>query len=146
MKRIAVLGTFHEAQENGNFQNSEFRKRLAYLTDKFSVTIVLEEWSQNRPPSFTSLWAKERLLPCEDVGTPSEEPFRTFEGRVNHPGHDGTLPADEDAPSLSEYGPLDNQENRETLMVQNIQAKMESHRVGLFVVGVAHVHSMSMKL
>jgi hypothetical protein len=56
------------------------------------------------------------------------------------------LHADEAAPSLSEYGPLDKQENRENLMAQNVQQAMTHHDVGIFVVGVAHLHSMSMKL
>jgi hypothetical protein len=56
------------------------------------------------------------------------------------------LHADEAAPSLNEYGPLDKQENRETLMAQNVQQAMTHHDVGLFVVGLAHFHSISMKL
>lgn len=45
-----------------------------------------------------------------------------------------------------EYGPLDVQEKREQKMLQNIDEAMQDHRVGLFVVGLAHLHSMAMKL
>jgi hypothetical protein len=47
---------------------------------------------------------------------------------------------------MSEYGPLDRQENRERRMLQNIQTAMELHQVGLFLVGLGHLHSMSNKL
>ena len=47
---------------------------------------------------------------------------------------------------MMEYGPLSSQENREHKMLKNIEDAMRNHRVGLFIVGLAHLHSMSMKL
>ena len=71
-------------------------------------------------------------LPYQDAGTPSNGEFQTFEGIINHPGYNGTLlHADETAPSLSEYGPLDIQENRENFMTQNVQHAMTHHDVGM---------------
>jgi len=56
------------------------------------------------------------------------------------------LPSDPDAPSLSEYGPFENQEAREDGMAKNVQSAMEKYQTGLFLLGLAHLHSMIGKL
>jgi hypothetical protein len=145
-KRVAVFGTAHGLQAKGDARNSELQSRLLYLVGRFDATIIMEEWASDCPPSLASTLANERVA-YKNVGTPTEEQFRTFcNAPINHPSHDGTLGPCEDAPQFYEYGPLEKQENREQRMVQNIQDKMENHCVGLFIVGLAHVHSISSKL
>jgi hypothetical protein len=51
-----------------------------------------------------------------------------------------------DAPPLSEYGPFENQEAREDRMAKNVQSAMEKYQTGLFLLGLAHLHSMIGKL
>jgi len=145
-KRVVVLGTVHELQKSGHKKNAELESRLRFLIEKFAVTKLLEEWAGNQAPSFASEFAKD-LLAYKDVGTPPETMFQTFCcAQTNHPCHDGTLSPCDGAPAMNEYGPLEKQENREQRMIQTIQREMEGHDVGLFVVGLAHLHSMSLKL
>jgi hypothetical protein len=49
-------------------------------------------------------------------------------------------------PMLQEYGPLDVHELRERYMLDRIKGSMESFNAGLFIVGLAHLHSMLSKL
>jgi hypothetical protein len=49
-------------------------------------------------------------------------------------------------PILQEYGPLDVQELRESYMVDRIRVFMEPYKIGLFIVGLAHLHSILSKL
>lgn len=145
-KRIVVFGTIHECQLDGMPMNSELFSRVQFLVEQFAATIILEEWTESQPPSCVAVNAKGVVY--SNVGTTwDEDEFRTYSCHLlNHPGHDGILGCLDDAPSMSEYGPLDKQENREQRMVENIQHQMEKHQIGLFVVGLAHQHSMSMKL
>jgi hypothetical protein len=141
-KRVVVFGTTHGLQEQGDSQNSEFQSRLYYLIRQFAATVIMEEWASDRPPSFASSLANDRAA-YRGVGTPPEEQFRTFANApINYPGHNGKLGPCEDAPQFYEYGPLDKQENRERRMVQNIRDAMKE----LFIVGLAHLHSISAKL
>jgi hypothetical protein len=146
VKRLVVFGTAHELQNGGNIHNAEFERRLLFLIKAFKVTTLMEEWTFDRPVSFACQLAKNHLA-YKNVGTDSEARFRTFvNAPINYPGHDGTLGPCEEAPAIMEYGPLDNQENREKRMIQNIHGEMENHSAGLFIVGLAHLHSMSARL
>lgn len=144
-KRVVVLGTEHGCQRNGNSNNAALAERLLLLIERFAVTLVMEEWSTTKEASFASTLV---AAPIEyvDVGTPSEEQFVTYRFPIHHPSYDGTLGDCQDCPSMSEYGPLGRQENREQRMLHNIQTAMGSHNVGLFIVGLSHLHSMSSKL
>jgi hypothetical protein len=145
-KRVVVLATVHEFQLAGMPMNSELCSRVQFLVEQFAATVVLEEWTENQSPSCIAVYTNGRV-DYESVGTSSEGEFKTYScSPVNHPAHDGILRGLTDAPSMSEYGPINNQENREIQMVKNIQQKMKQHRVGLFVVGDAHLHSTCMKL
>ncbi len=145
-KRVVVLGTIHEYQLAGRPLNSELCSRIEFLVSQFEATAVLEEWTENGSQSCVALNFKDKFE-YANVGTSSEGEFGTYVCHpVNHPAHDGILGVCNDAPSMSEYGPLDHQENREIQMLQNIDRAMAKHHVGLFVVGLAHLHSMSMKL
>jgi hypothetical protein len=86
-------------------------------------------------------------LPWVNVGTPDKEQFRAYRCfPINHPAHDGSLPPDEDAPGMSEYGPYDARENREKQMTQNVRTRMAAYKSGVLILGVAHLHSMFSKL
>jgi hypothetical protein len=145
-KRVVVLGTIHEYQLDGRPMNSELGVRLQFLIESFAATTIMEEWTENEPASFAALKFGSSLE-YSNVGTPSDEDFGTFVcAPVNHPAHDGILGGSDNAPSMNEYGPLEKQENREIRMLESIQRQMENHHVGIFVVGLAHLHSMAIKL
>lgn len=145
-KRVVVLGTIHEYQMAGRPLNSELCSRIEFLIGQFAATTILEEWTENGSQSCVCLNFKDRFE-YANVGPPCEGKFSTYVCHpVNHPAHDGILGTCDDAPSMSEYGPLDHQENREIRMLQNINRAMEKHHVGLFIAGLAHLHSMSTKL
>jgi len=97
--------------------------------------------------SLASALAGSLNISYKDVGTPQEDQFQSFcNAPINYPGHNGTLGPCQDAPPFLEYGPLGKQENREQRMAHNIQDEMKNHSVGLFIVGLAHLHSMSKRL
>ena len=145
-RRVVLLGVAHGLQDAGHGQNEEFKERLSFLAGGYSATVLLEEWTHDRPASYASRFAEGRME-YRDVGTSGQPEHTTFvNAPITFPGHDGTLGPCPDAPPLMEYGPLDVQEKREQKMLQNIDEAMQDHRVGLFVVGLAHLHSMAMKL
>jgi hypothetical protein len=146
-KKIVMLATSHDQQRLGNPGNAALEACLGYLSRKFKVQIVMEEWSEQHGPSFAEQLAPKLGLQFANVGTPDEEPFRTCWPQISHPAHDGTLPYDPDAPPmLHEYGPLDAQSAREEQMVRSIGKNMEDYRGGIFIVGIAHTHSLYSKL
>jgi hypothetical protein len=145
-RRVVLLGVAHALQDVGHGMNEEYGKRLSFLAENYGATILLEEWAYDRPASFACRFAEGRMK-YEDVGAPAESEFKTFANApITYPGHDGTLGPCPDAPSLMEYGPVDVQERREQWMVEILDKVMQDHSVGLFVLGLAHLHSMVMKL
>jgi hypothetical protein len=145
-RRIVLLGITHALQDAGHFQNEEFQRRLSFLVESYGATTILEEWAYDRPASFASAFAKDRMA-YRDVGTSPEPQFKTFvNAPIIYPGHDGTLGPCPAAPPMMEYGPLNSQEHREQRMLENIEDAMQNHRVGIFILGLAHLHSMSVKL
>ena len=147
MKRLVILATAHEFQLVGHPLNRDLGTRVEYLCQAFNTQLVMEEWTEKKESFLQSFIRARAPLVWENVGTPDTEEFSTYHvPPLNHPSHDGTLPADEDAPLIAEYGPYRQQENRERQMVENICSEMEQHDSGLFVVGVAHLHSLFTKL
>ena len=146
-KKVVLLATVHQNQIKGLGNNSGLEDRLKYLISRLGVQNVMEEWSDKHGPSVARELTTKLGLRWANVGTPEEEQFRTYTGPINFPGHDGTLqPVDWDAPGMYEYGPFENQEARESRMATNIRAEMASHEIGLFVCGLAHLHSLFSKL
>jgi hypothetical protein len=146
-KKIVLLATPHGYQQPGNPRNASLEECLRYLSRKFKVQVVLEQWSETRGSSFAETLAPKLGLDFANVGTPDVGPFRTCWPQISHPAHDGTLPYDPDAPTiLHEYGPLDAQNAREQQMLRNIREKMEDYTVGIFIVGIAHTHSLHSQL
>jgi hypothetical protein len=146
MKSIVMLATVHQYQMLRNDGNSELEKRLDYLRSKFSAQTVMEEWSEKKGESFAKAFATKSGLHWANVGTPDEPQFRTYWGLIHYPGYNGTLQHDPHAPSLDEYGPFENQEGSENWMVKKVQVEMENYETGLFILGVAHLHSLFAKL
>ena len=142
-KRLVMFGTSHDIQDKGHNYNDELSARLAFLAEKFAPTVLLEEWAADREPSFASEFASSRSIVYKNVGPPPLEEFKTLGfAPINFPGHYGTLGPCCGAPAFYEYGPLEKQENRERRMVENSLNEMKNHQVGIFVVGLAHLHSM----
>jgi hypothetical protein len=111
------------------------------LIDKSQPDVALEEWSTTQTE--TSLLAAvcdsmTPPLPWETIGTPPEPKFKTY---------DHTEAADfPTSADVIRYGPLPTQEIREEAMREGIVRAMSSRNVALVVVGVAHLHSMLVKL
>lgn len=142
-KRVVLLGTEHSCQFVGNSGNADLRIRLDFLGKQFESTILMEEWSEKGAPSFASTLG----MTYENVGTGSEQEYQTYPNSIQYPGYiDGTLDHDASHPSMAEYGQLDHQENRERAMVEHVCKAMAGHHVGILLVGLGHLHSMSQKL
>ena len=47
---------------------------------------------------------------------------------------------------MDEYGPFEKQEAREDQMAKNVQMEMKNYETGLFILGLAHLHSIFSKL
>jgi len=146
-KKIVILAIAHECQRLGNPGNAKLEECVAYLSRKFKVQVVMEEWTEEQGPTLAAELAPKLGLQFAKIGTPDDEPFRTCWPQISHPAHDGTLPYDPHAPSmLNEYGPLDAENAREEQMVRSIRKKMEDCMGGIFIVGIAHTHSLHSKL
>jgi hypothetical protein len=148
MKTIVILGTSHLAdQPSVNQRVADLGRCLGHLSCKFSAQVVLEEWSSNRGKSAAESFAEKSRLRWVNVGTPDDSKYRTYTGPINFPGHDGTLqPPDQGAPRMDEYGPIENQEARQELIAKNVGAQMENYETCLLVLGLAHLHSLFVKL
>jgi hypothetical protein len=147
MKSVVMLATIHQYQMLGAEENSKLERCSDYLRSKFGARIVMEEWAEKLGQSVVAKWAGTLDIPWVSVGPPDEPQFRTYEGPINYPGHDGTLqPPDWHAPGMYEYGPFENQEARENRMAMNVQTEMENYDTGLFVLGLGHTHSVFGKL
>jgi hypothetical protein len=140
-KQIIELGTYHEAQYKGHPLNAKLAGVISLIDESYAVQIILEEWSYGPEVSFASALATAKLE-WRNVGTPDEPHFLAPISGLNchPPTHDPTKPM------LAEYPPLIAQELRENYMVERIRVCMELHKIGLFIVGLAHLHSMLSKL
>ena len=107
----------------------------------------MEEWSEKQGESVAKTFSANSGLRWANVGTSDILRYRTYTGPINYPGYDGTLqPPDDNAPDMNEYGPFENQEARENQIAKNVQAEMENYDTGLFILGLAHLHSVFDKL
>jgi hypothetical protein len=141
LKQITVLGTYHQVQRCGHPLNAKFASVISLIREHHPVQVILEEWLAAKQ-SFASTLATSQLQ-WANVGSPEDDPaFETYSRGLNcHP------PTHEPSkPMLQEYGPVDVQELREHYMVVRISAEMQQYSAGLFIVGLAHLHSMLVKL
>ena len=133
MQTIVMLATVHEYQREVSIASSELQECLEVLSRKFGVEIVMEKWSEDVGRSVPQQMKKFRLR-WANVGTPNEERFQTYTGPTD--------PLHPEFPPMDKYGPFEKQEAREIQMAKNVQSEMEGHKTGLFVLGLAHLHSM----
>jgi hypothetical protein len=140
-KVVVALATYHEFQRNNHRLNARYRAAIELVLNECGADVILEEWWYRPEPSFAST-LQTPTLKWENVGTPDEPEFVTSVACLNY----DPSSYDPSKPSLREYGPLRAQELREAYMVDRISQCMRSHKVGLFIVGLAHLHSMLVKL
>jgi hypothetical protein len=135
-KALAVFGTRHYTDQS---LPPEIRAAMELILDEHSPTIGLEEWSVTRlAPSGFKTVCETKGIPWTDIGTPATSEFTT---------HDVTWALDHlDGANIRQYGPLDIHEKREHSMRAKIIDAMSSHESAVLVIGVAHLHSMCMKL
>lgn len=135
-KRLILFGTRHWEMSQ---IPAGIRESLRVLRDKFQPDVALEEWSATHTQkSALADFCDSISVPWENIGTPSEAKFKTF---------DHTAAADYPVSiNVIQYGPLSVQKNREEAMCENITRAMSSRNVALIVVGVAHLHSMMVSL
>jgi predicted MPP superfamily phosphohydrolase len=139
-KQIIALATHHHVQLKGHSLNLRFGQVIFLIREHYPIEIILEEWRPDRQ-SFASTVDTDKLK-WKNVGTPQEKQFETYAWGLN------TDPPtyDPKKPMLQEYGPLDVHELRERYMVGRVIEAMEPFNVGLFIVGLAHLHSTLSKL
>jgi hypothetical protein len=146
MKRVVMLATIHDYQLLGNSGNTELKARVNYLKAKLGGDVVLEEWSEKQGRSAAEEFAPMLGLHWVSVGTPHEPEFRTYCGKLNYPGYNGTLRWDPHGPPMDEYGPFKNQEARENRIAKKVQVEMQKRETAIFILGIAHMHSLFAKL
>ena len=140
-KLVVALATFHQLQENKQALNGRFRAAIELVRGEHPFEIIMEEWRPQSESSFAAT-LQGPALKWENVGTPAEPRFKTWSRGLN------CYPPDFDpsSPRMPEYGPLEVQERREAYMTDRISEAMKPYRVGMFIVGLGHLHSMLVKL
>jgi hypothetical protein len=140
LKQMIALATHHHNQLKGHRLNDRFGQVISLIRENYPVQIILEEWTDEHQSFCSTL--DTHILNWKNVGTPKEERFETFACglNTNPPTHDPSKPM------LQEYGPLGTHERRERYMVDRIEEFMQPYDVGLFIVGLAHLHSILSKL
>ncbi len=71
------MGTFHEIQKRDSADSGEFKRVLTYLAKLFDVSIILEEWTENKGTTVGSHVAEALDLGWMNVGTPPTEEVKT---------------------------------------------------------------------
>jgi hypothetical protein len=134
LPQILLLGTFHEIQEKDFENTGEFRRTLLYLTKRYGVSTVMEEWTTIKGETVGSRLAREFQLEWKNVGTPPTEELKTG----------GVLfdPIEQPPMVIDSYGPVDVQTYREHQMVDEVQRTMSGRKVGLMICGLAHLQSL----
>jgi hypothetical protein len=140
VKQVVALGTYHEAQQLGHYMNHRFGRALKMIIERYGVQTILEEWWPSPQPSFASTLATPSFK-WLNIGTPQEPRFETTVECLNYHS-----PSDPTKPVLREYAPLTAQELREHYMAQKIQSAMQPFEAGLLIIGLAHLHSMLVRL
>lgn len=136
--KVIVLGTNHEIQERDYKGTNEFHAVVGYIIREWQVDIVMEEWTSTKGSTVGQRLASDLNIQWLNVGTPSDSQFKT-----DIPLCD---PMEMPPMVIDRYGPLSVQIKREEHMVTEIQKAMNEKHCGLFIVGQAHLHSMSEKL
>jgi hypothetical protein len=134
--KLVLFGTRHYDERQFPL---EIRAALELIIDTFSPKTVLEEWSGSRPfRSGVATLCQAKNVPWKSIGTPTTAEFETY-------NHTYALDFPPTA-NVARHGPIPIQERREDTMRQNIIREMSTFDVGVLVIGLAHLHSMSNKL
>lgn len=136
--KVIVLGTNHDIQEKDYKGTNEFRAVLEYIIRVWQIELVMEEWTSTKGSTAGHRLASDLNIQWFNVGTPSIEEFKT-----DIPLCD---PMEEPPIVIDRLGPLSVHIKREGFMVTEIQKAMIGRNCGLFIVGLAHLQSMSEKL
>ena len=142
--KVIVLGTNHDVQEKDYKGTNEFRRVLEYVIRVWQPQVVMEEWTSTKGSTVGQRLVAElklkRKLEVEwaNVGTPSQPKFETLPTLFD--------PLETPPMVLNRYGSLDVQMEREEYMLNQLAQSMQGMECGLFIVGLAHLHSMSEKL
>jgi hypothetical protein len=135
-KKVILFATAHYDVTNAP---EGLQEAYAFMLDEIEPQVILEEWSTVKKHRSTAAAAADnKNIPWESIGTPAEDRFWTF-GPTDALG----FPK---ASGLLRYGPIANQENREIAMCDSIQRAMKTRETALLVIGLAHLHSMFLKL
>lgn len=136
--KVIILGTNHTIQEKDYNDSDEFRGVIEYLVRTWQVEILMEEWTSNKGATVGQRLASDLRLEWVNVGTPSTAEFKTHIPLCD--------PMEEPPLVIDRFGPLPVHIKREEYMVSEIQKTMIGRSSGLFIVGLAHLQSMSEKL
>jgi hypothetical protein len=136
--KVIVFGTSHDIQKNDFYGTNEFRAVLEYVIRVWQVNFVMEEWTSTKGSTVGQRLASDLNIQWFNVGTPSIAEFET-----QIPLFD---PMEQPPMIIDRLSPLSVHIKREGYMVTEIQRAMFGRDCGLFIVGLAHLQSMSEKL
>jgi hypothetical protein len=136
-KKVIVVGTNHGKQEVSE-KPTLFERKLRNYVERAHVSVIIEEWKFDDDKTIGKRIADSLSIAWCNAGPPMQEQFKTYE----------PCPLWLDASCVTElrYGPIEAQIKREAYMIDRICSAMTDHAVGLFVCGMAHMHSISEKL
>ena len=135
-KSLTIFGTRHWKKSD---MPVEIKNALELIIAKAQPDVVLEEWSVTQIEASGAAAVSGALgIPWRNIGTNDDAELATF-------GYHRALDFPRSA-NVGEYGPFDVQEKRERIMRDNIVREMVASQNGVLVVGLAHLHSLSMKL
>jgi hypothetical protein len=137
MKQLVLFGTRHY---NALEMPPEIKSALQLVIRKHSPQVLLEEWSETRlDESGAAAVGKLMGVPWKSIGTPPLPEFETygFSQSLDFPIGQGVV---------VRYGPVTVQEKRELAMCKNISTAMLDSDIAVVVIGLAHLHSLMVKL
>lgn len=136
-KKVIIVGTNHGKQEVSE-KPTLFERKLRNYIERARVSVIIEEWKLDDDNTIGKRIADSLSIAWCNACPPKQEQFET-----NDP-----YPVWLDGSRETElrYGPIEAQINREAYMIDRICLAMTDHAVGLFVCGMAHMHSISEKL
>ena len=134
-KTVVFFGTKHYLADKAP---SGIQEALVFVIEKVKPDVVLEEWSTTQMGSLADAVAKSRKIPWVNIGTPAAPEFETchFSSSLDFPT----------GVQFRQYGSIEVQEKREAVMCKNLRNAMMSYKTALGVIGLAHLHSMMVKL
>jgi hypothetical protein len=137
LAKLIIVGVNHLTQLQDD-SSMGFNRLLRYLYNEYTVEVVMEEWRETPEATVGKRLATELGIDWENVGTPSGGEFKTF---ARYPAWHG-----DSCIEIHPYGPLESQSRRESTMIEKTKKAMSGKNTGLFICGLAHLHSLFAKL